>query len=169
MPESAPDPTEPHELTLLFICTHNRCRSILCEALARYLGQGRIAAFSAGSQPAGNVHPETLQYLTVRGVPTEGLRSQSWDDVAELSPDAVITVCDSAAGEQCPLWFGEVVKVHWGLQDPSRSEGSSADRAAAFESVVQIIEARLEQLLALELSTLRGDALRDALIRISER
>lgn len=167
MPELAPTASEPRELTLLFICTHNRCRSILCEALARHLGRGRIAAFSAGSLPAGHVHPETLQYLKLRGVPIEGLHSQSWDDVAYLSPDAVITVCDSAAGEQCPLWFGQVVKVHWGLQDPSRAEGSSADRAAAFESVAQIIEARLGQLLALELSTLRGDALRGALIRIS--
>ena len=168
MPEpSLVTPVQP-ELTLLFICTHNRCRSIMCEALARHLGRGRIAAFSAGSQPSGSVHPDTLQQLESRGIATRGLRSQSWDTFAELAPDALITVCDSAAGERCPLWLGQAIRVHWGLPDPSRLEGSSDERAEAFDAAMHTIATRLQQLLALELSTLRGDALRMALDRLAD-
>ena len=156
-------------LKLLFICTHNRCRSILCEALARHLSAGRIAAFSAGSQPAGAVHPDTLFHLQKHGVDISGLRSESWDAYANLSPDAVITVCDSAAGEQCPLWLGRAVKVHWGLPDPSRFDGADEERAAAFDSVMATIERRLQRLLDRDLRTLKaGDALRLALEQIAQ-
>ena len=136
--------------TVLFVCTHNRCRSILCEALSHHLAPGRLRAFSAGSQPAGAVHPATLAALEARGIATAGLESQSWDAFAGLDPDAVITVCDSAAGEQCPLWMGRSPKVHWGLPDPSKVEGSEAEQAAAFDAVIATIEGRLRRLLALQ-------------------
>ncbi|MFT4767438.1 MAG: arsenate reductase [Glaciecola sp.] len=162
---NAQEPT----LTLLFICTHNRCRSVLCEALARHLSRGRIAAFSAGSQPSGVVHPETLRQLQKRGIDTWELRSESWDAYEDVSPDAVITVCDSAAGEQCPVWFGKSVKVHWGLADPSRVESSSNDQATAFDAVITTIEERLRRLLELDFRELEtGDALRDALLHIAQ-
>jgi arsenate reductase len=136
-------------LKLLFICTHNRCRSILCEALTNHLATGRLLASSAGSQPAGEVHPATLAALAARGINTTGLESKSWDTFAGLDPDAVITVCDSAAGEQCPLWMGRTPRVHWGLPDPSKVE-DAAERDAAFATVIEIIEDRLQRLLALE-------------------
>lgn len=156
------------ELTLLFICTHNRCRSVLCEALTRELSQGRIAAFSAGSQPSGVVHPETLEHLQVRGIDTSALRSESWDVYEHLSPDAVITVCDSAAGEQCPLWLGNSLRVHWGLPDPSRAGDSRDERTPVFDSVIATIEERIQRLLKLDLQELKakGD-LRAALMRIA--
>lgn len=164
MNKFVPEPT----LTLLFVCTHNRCRSVLCEALARHLSQGRIAAFSAGSQPSGIVHPETLHHLQKRGIDTSGLLSESWDAHENLSPNVVITVCDSAAGEQCPLWLGKSVKVHWGLPDPSRAEGSSDDRRHAFDAVITTIEQRLKRLLELDFRGLETDeALRAALLHIA--
>jgi arsenate reductase len=168
MPDPRTPAAEAPALTLLFICTHNRCRSILCEALARALGGGRIAAFSAGSQPSGAVHPNTLAHLARRGVNTAGLSSKSWHTCTDLSPDAVITVCDSAAGEHCPLWLEPAVRVHWGLPDPSRVEGTPAARAAAFDAVIATIEQRLRRLLELDLPRLRSDALRDALQRIAD-
>ena len=152
-------------LTLLFVCTHNRCRSILCEALSRQLSNGQINAFSAGSHPSGSVHPETLKHLEKRGIDTSNLLSRSWDAYDQVSFDAVITVCDDAAGEQCPLWLGKTIKVHWGLPDPSRVEGSE-ERDLAFDAVIQTIRQRLERLLAYDLATLRGESLRDALQEI---
>jgi arsenate reductase len=153
---------------LLFVCTHNRCRSILCEALARHLGGARIDAYSAGSQPSGEIHPDTLKHLQRRGIDTSELRSESWDVYATLSPDAVITVCDRAAGEQCPLWLGQSVKVHWGLPDPSQIEGDEEARAVAFEAVIDTIERRLIRLLNHDLEHLPADAVRAVLQRIAE-
>lgn len=149
-------------LKLLFICTHNRCRSILCEALAQQIGKGRIDAYSAGSQPSGQVHPDTLQHLVKRGIATADLCSESWDAYRDLAPDAVITVCDSAAGEQCPLWLGQSVKVHWGLPDPSRVEDSDR-RELAFTGVLSTIEQRLQQLLQNGDDSKRGAELRTVL------
>jgi arsenate reductase len=154
-------------LKLLFICTHNRCRSILCEALARHLGAGRIEAYSAGSQPSGVVHPDTLKHLERRGVDTQGLKSQSWDVYADLSPDAVITVCDQAAGESCPLWLGQSLKVHWGLSDPSRVDDACGERDAAFEAVIETVERRLGRLLSQSLDGLAGEELRARLQQIA--
>ena len=155
-------------LKLLFICTHNRCRSILCEALARHLGGRHIDAYSAGSQPGGTVHPDTLRHLAQRAIDTSGLHSKSWDVYADLAPDAVITVCDQAAGEPCPLWLGQSVKAHWGLPDPSSIEGSDNVRSAAFDAVIDTIDRRLRHLLTLNPEDLSGGALRTALERIAE-
>ncbi|MEE4184525.1 MAG: arsenate reductase ArsC [Gammaproteobacteria bacterium] len=146
-------------MKLLYICTHNRCRSILCEALTNHLAQGRIIASSAGSTPAAAVHPLTLAHLRARGLATAGLYSKSWEDVAEFQPDVVVTVCDSAANEACPVWMGAAPKVHWGLPDPSRAAGSDAEIAAAFERVSDLIERRIRRLLEVDLASLDAPAL----------
>ena len=132
-------------MKLLFICTHNRCRSILCEAIASQRGVGVLQAASAGSSPVEAVHPLTLRYLEERGYSTTGLQSQSWHDLQGFEPDRVITVCDSAAGEVCPLWMGEVDKHHWGLPDPSRIEGDEAAIRSAFMAVIDRIEAKVDE------------------------
>lgn len=156
-------------LKLLFICTHNRCRSILCEALTRHLSNGRISAYSAGSQPSGAVHPQTLAQLEKRGINTSGLCSESWDSYSELPIDAVITVCDSAAGEPCPLWLGKSVRAHWGLPDPSCITGTDAESDAAFDDVIRTIEHRILRLLSLKLEDLSGDALAASLQLIAQQ
>ena len=130
---------------LLFICTHNRCRSILCEAIASQRGAGFLEAASAGSAPVDAVHPLTLRYLGERGYQTTGLQSQSWEGLAAFNPDRVITVCDSAAGESCPLWMGEVEKIHWGLPDPSRVEGDQEAVRSAFLAVIDRIENKVDE------------------------
>ena len=132
-------------MKLLFICTHNRCRSILCEAIASQRGAGALEAASAGSAPVEAVHPLTLRYLKERGYGTSGLRSQSWHDLKAFEPDRVVTVCDSAAGEVCPLWMGEVEKHHWGLPDPSRVEGDEAAIHSAFMAVIDRIENQVDE------------------------
>jgi len=152
-------------LTLLFVCTHNRCRSILCEALSDEISNGQIHAFSAGSHPSGSVHPETLHHLEKRGIDTSNLQSTSWDSYDGVSFEAVITVCDDAAGEQCPVWLGKTIKAHWGLPDPSRVKGSE-DRDIAFAAVIETIRRRIERLLAHDVATLRGERLRDTLQNI---
>ncbi len=134
-------------LHLLFVCTHNRCRSILAEAITNHLGQGRLTATSAGSSPVGEVHPLTLKYLSERGVSTEGLCSQGWDEVTEPAPDVVVTVCDRAAGEACPLWLGDAEKVHWGLSDPSSIDGDDEARRAAFMATIDELRGRIDTIL----------------------
>ncbi|MEH6582298.1 MAG: arsenate reductase ArsC [Halioglobus sp.] len=134
-------------MKLLFLCTHNACRSIVAEAVARQLGGMRLQVQSAGSHSSGRVHPLTLRYLKEAGYSVDGLDSQSVDDVATFSPDVVITVCDAAAQEPCPLWLGQAERVHWGLSDPSRLQGSDADKAGAFASLIRTIEHRIKALL----------------------
>lgn len=142
-------------MKILYICTHNRCRSILSEAITNHLSNGQIEARSAGSQPAGEVHPLSLKYLAEAGISTKGLKSQSWDELEgeleSFAPDLVVTVCDSAAGEACPIWFGQTLKVHWGLEDPSKLEGSDDDTdeeiATAFRHTLAVIRERVEALL----------------------
>ncbi|MFQ3234500.1 MAG: arsenate reductase [Paraglaciecola sp.] len=134
---------------ILYICTHNRCRSILSEAITNHLGAGKIVAKSAGSQPTGAVHPLSIKYLNEAGIATDGLCSQSWDEFATFAPDVVITVCDAAGAEACPLWFGESEKVHWALQDPSKMLGSEAQIADAFNATIAEITQRVQALLTL--------------------
>ena len=151
----------------LFICTHNRCRSILSEAISNHLAKGKILAYSAGSQPAGQVHPLSIKYLDEKGIPTEGLKSQSWDDFELVEPDVVITVCDSAANEQCPVWFGNCIKAHWGLPDPSKLEGSEEEVKKAFFVVMATIESRIQQVLALNLDEMSDSELQNSLNKIA--
>lgn len=136
-------------MKVLYICTHNRCRSILSEAITNHFGNGLVTAASAGSQPTGEVHPLSVKYLEEAGIPTKGLQSESWDDLANFAPDLVVTVCDSAAGESCPLWMGGTQKLHWGLNDPSKLEGSEDEIAAAFRSTITQIKTRVNALKAL--------------------
>ena len=140
-------------MNILFVCTHNRCRSILSEAITNHISRGSIKAFSAGSQPSGVVHPLSLRYLDEAGINIEGLSSQSWDEFEHSHLDVVITVCDSAAGERCPVWFGDCLKVHWGLPDPSKLHGSEEEIKNAFLSVMEIIKARAEKIVELSKST----------------
>lgn len=149
-------------MKVLFICTHNRCRSILSEAITNHVGQGKIEAQSAGSQPVGEVHPLSIKYLQEAGISTDGLISQSWNEFEDFAPDVVITVCDSAAGESCPLWFGQSVKVHWGLADPSKLTGSEEEIAQAFRTTIDEITQRVNAMLSINVNTQEQRALREA-------
>ncbi len=129
---------------MLFLCTHNRCRSILCEAVANSAPGDGLRASSAGSQPAGEVHPMTLRYLHDRGYSTAGLESKSWDRFSGDLPDLVVTVCDSAASESCPVWLGPVKKIHWSLRDPSKL-ADPREQERAFHQTIDLIEKQLVQ------------------------
>tara|TARA_Y100001968_G_scaffold47631_1_gene37912 strand:- start:2217 stop:2687 length:471 start_codon:yes stop_codon:yes gene_type:complete len=134
-------------MKILYICTHNRCRSILSEAITNHVAGDRIIAKSAGSQPSGAVHPLSLHYLKEVNISIDGLQSQSWDEFEDFKPDVVVTVCDSAAGEACPVWFGNSVKVHWGLADPSKIEGSEEEQAQGFRACIAEITERVNKLI----------------------
>ena len=141
-------------LNVLFLCTHNSARSILAEATLNHIGQGRFKAFSAGSSPRDNQQPNPLglQVLQSAGISTEGLRSKSWNEFA--TPDApqmdlIITVCDNAAGEVCPIWPGHPATAHWGYADPSEVQGTDAQRLEAFRQTLLAIRRRLDLLVNL--------------------
>ena len=136
-------------MRILFICTHNRCRSILAEAVTKHLAADRIVAASAGSEPAGAVHPLSIKYLKARGIPTSDLQSESWDLYANFQPDVVITLCDSAAKESCPVWFSSAAMLHWGLPDPSLEKTNGDSSKVAFENTIDILEKRINSLLSL--------------------
>lgn len=155
------------DMKVLYICTHNRCRSILSEAITNHLSGGLLEARSAGSQPVGEVHPLSLRYLVEAGISTEGLVSQSWDELESFAPDVVITVCDSAAGESCPVWFGKTLKVHWGLSDPSKLEGSEDELADAFRATIAEISQRVEALKTVAQKP--ADEWRDALAQLGAK
>ena len=155
-------------MKLLFLCTHNSCRSIIGEAIARQLGGDRLQAKSAGSHPSGVVHPLTLRYLAEAGYSLDGLVSQGMDDLADFAPDAVITVCDAAAQEPCPLFLEEAVKAHWGFPDPSRVQGSDAEKAAAFASLIDKLERRIKTLLEHSFEDLGPGALENVLNELAE-
>ncbi|MBU2979787.1 arsenate reductase ArsC [Alteromonas sp. C1M14] len=150
-------------MKILFICTHNRCRSILSEAITNKIAGGVIDARSAGSQPVGEVHPLSVKYLQQTGYPTDSLKSQSWDEFEDFHADVVITVCDAAAGEACPVWFGKSIKVHWGLADPSKIEGSEEDVKTAFLNTIKIIEQRATKLAKIATQDLDTASLKVAL------
>ena len=128
---------------ILFVCTHNRCRSILCEAIVGQRGGDLLKASSAGSQPEGRVHPLTLKYLVEANYSTQALASKSWDALADDPPDLVVTVCDSAAGEACPLWLGDAARMHWPLQDPSKAV-NDVQAASQFRRTIALIESSVE-------------------------
>ena len=137
-------------VAVLFLCTGNSARSILAEALLNRAGGGRFRAFSAGSFPKGEVHPMALEVLRDKGVPIEGLRSKSWNEfVGPEAPtlDIIVTVCDNAAGEVCPVWPGQPIAAHWGIEDPAAVEGPG--RKAAFELALRRLAARIQAFLAL--------------------
>jgi len=154
-------------MKILYICTHNRCRSILSEAITNSLAGNVIEAKSAGSQPEGQVHPLSIKYLEQAGHATEGLISQSWDEHEDFHPDLVVTVCDSAAGESCPLYFGNTLKVHWGLSDPSKIEGSDDQIEQAFLDCLTEVTYRVEKLKQLAEQNLDHESLKSALLSLT--
>ena len=140
---------------VLFLCTGNSARSILAEAILNREGKGRFRAFSAGSFPKGQVHPEALSLLAELGHPTDGLRSKSWDEfAADGAPnlDFIFTVCDNAAGEVCPIWPGKPVTAHWGIEDPAAVEDER--QRAAFWTAYQALKQRIDLFLALPLESI---------------
>lgn len=155
-------------MNVLFLCTGNSCRSILAEATFNHLAPSGWKAMSAGSQPTGQVNPRSLALLAREGIATEGLHSKSWDNLP-LTPDIVVTVCASAAGETCPAYLGPVMRTHWGVDDPAHATGSDAEIDAAFMRAYGILRARIEAFLALPLGTLEHDkpALKAAMDKIA--
>jgi len=142
---------------ILFLCTGNSARSIMAEALASVKSHGRFVGYSAGSHPAGAVNPVAVEMIEPTGYPLDKLRSKNWDEFA--LPDApkmdfIITVCDNAAGEICPVWPGQPVTAHWGFPDPAAVEGTLAQKRAAFSAVYQGIATRVQLLLALRVEAL---------------
>lgn len=158
-------------IRVLFLCTGNSARSILAEALTNYLGEGRWRAASAGSHPTGRVNPNALEALRRHGVPAFGFASKSWDEFSGAGApgfDVVITVCDNAAGESCPVWSGSPVVAHWGIADPASVDGDAAEVRAAFDRAYAELRRRIEALVALPAGELDADALRKALDSIHE-
>jgi arsenate reductase len=142
---------------VLFLCTGNTARSILAEGILRKVGTGKFVAFSAGSQPKGVVNPLALKVLGLHGYPTEDLRSKSWTEFSR--PDAprmdfVITVCDNAAGESCPVWPGKPITAHWGIEDPAAVEGSDLEKERAFETAFRYLSRRIEAFASLPIANL---------------
>ena len=141
-------------LSVLFVCTGNSCRSILAEGLLTHHGGSRVQAYSAGSNPAGFVHPLALETLANRGIELPDARSKSWDEFESQALDCVLTVCDAAAGEACPLFSGPALRAHWGVPDPAGFEGDEPTRHAYFEEVCDRLETAVRALLALPLEQL---------------
>lgn len=143
-------------MNVLFLCTGNSCRSILAEATFNALAPAGLRAMSAGSQPAGYVHPRSLALLARVGIATEGYHSKSWHELP-TAPDVVITVCASAAGETCPVYLAPVPRAHWGVDDPAKASGTDAEIDAAFDSAYRILRHRIEAFLALPHDLLKRD------------
>jgi arsenate reductase len=142
---------------VLFLCTGNSARSAMAETLLNRWGKGRFQAFSAGSHPAGKIHPFTFDLLNLVKLPIEGLRSKSWDEFAIAGApvmDFVFTVCDQAAGEVCPIWPGQPITAHWGFPDPAAFVGSDVEKRAFFADVFRQIENRIKIFTALPLEKL---------------
>lgn len=132
---------------VLFLCTGNSARSILAEVQLNSLGKGRFKAFSAGSHPTGTVNSLAIDFLEKAGLPTDRLRSKSWDEFAVPGApvmDYVLTVCDQAAGEQCPFWPGQPMSAHWGVPDPAAVEGSDLEKRHAFRAAATVLRKRIE-------------------------
>ena len=151
---------------VLFLCTGNSARSILAEVQLNALGKGRFRGFSAGSYPNGTVNPFAVEFLQKTGFPTEGLRSKSWDEFAVPGApvmDYVLTVCDQAAGEQCPFWPGQPMSAHWGIPDPAAVQGSDEDKRLAFRQAATVMRKRIELFTALPTASLTRMSLKSKL------
>lgn len=152
---------------LLFLCTGNSARSILGEALMNKMGKGRFAAYSAGSQPKGDVHPVAIEVLDDFGYPTDGLHSKSWDEFTKPGApefDFIFTVCDNAAGESCPVFPGKPITAHWGVEDPAAVNGE--EQRGAFLDALSYLKRRIELFLMLPLKSIDEMAMRSKLVEI---
>lgn len=157
---------------VLFICTGNSARSIMAEALLTHLGGGRFVAHSAGSHPTGQVHPMALATLAELGVPAQGLRSKSWDEFASDEAPRLhfaFTVCDRAAGETCPVWPGQPMSAHWGVEDPAEPEPDEQRQRRRFLDAALVLKRRIELLLALPISALDQMTLQQEIRAIGQR
>lgn len=141
-------------IRVLFLCTGNSCRSIMAEALLAHYGGDGFLSSSAGSFPTGKVHPLSLETLKARGIATQGFRSKSWDEFSGQRIDIVITVCDAAAGEACPLFPGTPIKAHWGVEDPTKFIGTPEETRAEFARVCDILERRVRAMTRLPFETM---------------
>ncbi len=149
---------------VLFLCTGNSARSILAEATLNHKGQGRFRAYSAGSHPNGTVNPYAIALLQRMGIPTDGLRSKSWDQFEQPGApmlDFVFTVCDNAAGEVCPIWPGQPVTAHWGVPDPAAVEGTDVEKTNAFREAFTTLQRRIELFTCLPFASLDRMAIHD--------
>jgi protein-tyrosine-phosphatase len=156
---------------VLFLCTGNSARSILAESLLNHWGQGQFRAFSAGSFPKGQVHPLALELLDNMNLPTDGLRSKSWDEFAApdaLALDFLFTVCDNAAGEVCPIWPGRPMTAHWGIPDPAAAEGTDVEKRLAFREALRSLETRIKLFLTLPLASIDRMRLKERLDSIGQ-
>lgn len=157
--------------SVLFLCTGNSARSILAEALLNFHGDGRFQAFSAGSHPAGRVNPFALELLERRGIAAAGARSKSWEEFAKPGApalDMVLTVCDNAAGEVCPVWPGHPMTAHWGVPDPATVQGSRVEQTRAFEEAFRILDRRISLLVGLPIAGLDRASLRQRVREIGK-
>jgi arsenate reductase len=172
-PTTTGEPTvNPGTLNVLFVCTHNSARSIMAEAIMNSLGAGRFRAWSAGSQPSGEVHPQALKTLEAMHVGANGLRSKDWAEFAQAgAPELhfVITVCDRAAGETCPVWPGQPMTAHWGVADPSAAQGAPDEVARTFWDTAITLRRRIELMLALPMDSLDRISLQRAVTGIGTR
>jgi protein-tyrosine-phosphatase len=144
-------------LNVLFLCTGNSARSILAEQILNHKGGGRFRAFSAGSHPTGRVNPLAIDVLQRAKIPTDGLRSKSWDEFAAPGApplDFVFTVCDNAAGEVCPIWPGKPLKGHWGVADPAAIQGTDEEKRKAFDAAYRALDRRIGLFLGLPIRSL---------------
>lgn len=147
----------PRSFNVLFLCTGNSARSILAESLLNHRGAGKFRAFSAGSFPARHVHPLALELLAQMKIPADDARSKSWDEFAApgaVEFDFIITVCDNAAGEACPVWPGKPVTAHWGVADPAAVNGTDAEKMLAFRDAFRALEHRIRIFVNLPLASL---------------
>jgi protein-tyrosine-phosphatase len=140
------------EYNVLFLCTGNSARSIMAEVMLNHLGRGRFHGYSAGSHPAGKVNPFAIEVLANAGLSTNGLRSKNWEEYAQpgaAQMDFILTVCDNAAGEMCPVWPGKPITAHWGVADPASVEGTDEKKRSAFREAATILRRRIELLVSL--------------------
>jgi len=155
----------------LFLCTGNSARSIMAEAILNKLGQGKFRAYSAGSQPKGQVNPSTIKLLQGLGYDTSGFRSKSWSEFVKPGApplDFVVTVCDNAAGEACPVWPGQPMTAHWGIPDPAEARGSEAEIALAFKNAYRMLFQRIGIFTALPIRSLDKLSLQKKLLEIGQ-
>ena len=160
---------------VLFLCTGNSARSILAESILNQIGNGRFKAFSAGSHPSGTVNPFVLELLKQQGLPSTDLRSKSWDEFATPEApalDFVFTVCDNAAGEVCPIWPGQPITAHWGIEDPTAIEGNDAAKRSAVSTAFRLLNRRISLFISLPMNKLDAMSLKhelDVIGRLREK
>lgn len=153
-------------LKVLVLCTGNSCRSVMAEGLLNHHGKDKILAFSAGSFPTGNVHPMSLATLKRHGISGQGYRSKSWDEFKDQPIDILITVCDNAAGEACPIFPGKPIKAHWGVPDPAHFHGTTTEVEAEFDRVFFMLEHRAKAFLRMPLEQMDKTELQQKLNEI---